>query len=728
MNRKHTMVIVPALILAAAALPGLAGMAHGAANAAAKAAAKSTTNGMDCIHCHSNPKVVTSKRVFMDNSPPLSDILSGNATLDYLPPSLPSSLAKKGGFYGVAAGFTNSGHYTQKELPFACTNCHTTDPHDGLNGLPTYRSSCWTCHDSHESGFQYTMHGNDGNTPGLTSSQPLQTFDQRSAGRLQATVVLPGGHETGLLYASNKKTKVTRDQRIAECSVCHSYVSRYPNQFPDGESPPQPTNEVGCPACHDSHFNSVAIPERPAASNTVTITAMNGSSVLQTSPPYNGRQVGYQNFKPYKVNATGAQDWVNGTWTRGSLYERPTREIVSGTGTIGNATGTSTSDLLTITKVSSGTLSDVQPASNTLHTYTLFVSGTATSAPVTLPQTAASGADQTVTVTATFNKAGISIASVSGNSVTLVNSSSSGAITAGINTSGLIGLVANTTVTYAKTGGGTGTIPVYIPLSGNVTFTIKDAYANVETLCASCHTKGKYLYSAYAKDPATREFTPASATMNLDVSTQFRTSAHANATSNYPGFYNFRAGNFNASFQQIYPFDMSLSTDQTAFSTGQITVGTTTRNGGNLQYNLELGGIPASSVYLTASGNTQLNNTAGTYVCNHCHHGLGAIDYLNDAQGTPSASVLWGDSTLTCITCHDTHNTPDNKPSNMNLRIPQYLSYHADFQSSGNVRGGSTRSWTEPAVLPPAVLTPPPWPPWEMTPSACSAIRDVTVA
>lgn len=766
-----------------------------------RASLAKTLTPATCISCHSNPKVVTAPSVFMDNSPLLSDILLGNATLDYFPLSASLSWANlKGYFYPAATAFTNSGHYTQTEIPFDCTNCHEMDPHDGLNGLPTYLTSCYTCHGPSDkyfpNNFDETAHGNVGRVPGLASSQPGQFFDQMSAGKLQATVVLPSGHETGLLFEADKKTKVTRDMRIAECSVCHNYLSRVlgfwpnygktqvsiPSMFPDGEIPPYPQNMVGCPACHDSHFNSPATADHPTATNTVQITAASGSdslpasgptgvtpsvSVYQTTP-YPGRSASYQNFKPYKQNSTGAQDVIAGTWTRGSEIERPMRAIVTGTGTVGNATSSTTSDLISNIKVTSGTLSDVQPA-NINHTYTLFVSATA-SGSATLPSNAAAGAVQ-VPVTATFNNYGISIASVSGNSVTLVDS-------------GTNGIVGSTTVTYAKSGGGTGTISVPVPLTGTVNFTIKDTYNNLATLCAACHAQGKYLYSAYALDPATGAWSSANPTMNLPVYQQFERSQHGNATASsstqstssltvgagsqtlvvpagltfinlgqtlyiasttapttqymtgivtsynplvpgsnpltgslvvnvtsvvgsgtnaswnvttlspvaapgatataFPGFFNFRAG--GGTSQQIYPFDMSLASDQ-GTTPGGTTSGLSIRNGGNTEY--ALASPNSSTVYLSAAGNTQLNNTAGTYVCNHCHNGLGAIDYLTDVQGTTSARVLWGDSTLTCITCHDTHNTPDGKPSNANLRIPVKLTYHADFQSTSNPRGGN---------------------------------------
>ena len=105
-------------------------------------------------------------------------------------------------------------------------------------------------------------------------------------------------------------------------------------------------------------------------------------------------------------------------------------------------------------------------------------------------------------------------------------------------------------------------------------------------------------------------------------------------------------------------------------------------NGGNLHYHLT---SPNSTrVYLNAKGNAALDNTAGTYVCNRCHHGLGTIDYQKDQQGTSHASVLWGDSTLTCISCHDTHDVQSGK----NVRAPQYLVFHNDFITAANPNGG----------------------------------------
>ncbi len=782
MSRKQIMLIVLMSILVTVAPLGRASLA--------KAPAPAT-----CISCHSTPSITEktppNQSVFMDNSPPLLDITNRNATLDYFPLSAanwPNLNLDKGYFYPTAIAFTNSAHYVSGSL--TCQDCHGTDPHDGLNGLPTYLTSCYLCHGPTDryfpNNFDTTAHGNVGLVPGLASSQPGQFFDQMSAGKLQATVVLPSGHETGLLFQADKKTKVTRNQRIAECAVCHSYVNRYPNQFPDGESPPQPQNMVGCTACHDSHIQASAPADTPTATNTVQITAASGSDSLPapgaftgvtpsvsvySTTPHPGRSSIYLNFKPYRQNATLAQDWTTNpaaTWTRGSEIERPMRAIVTGTGTVGNATSSTISDLISDIKVTSGTLSDVQPA-NINHTYTLFVSTTA-SGSATLPSTAAAGA-VSVPVTATFNNWGITIASVSGNSVTLVDS-------------GTNGIVGSTTVTYTKSGGGTGTISVPVPLTGTVNFTIKDTYNNLATLCAACHAQGNYLYSAYALDPATGAWSSANPTMNLPVYQQFERSQHGNATASsstqstssltvgagsqtlvvpagltfinlgqtlyitsttspttqymtgivtsynplvpgtnpltgslvvnvtsvvgsgtnaswnvttlspvaapgatataFPGFFNFRAG--GGTSQQIYPFDMSLASDQ-GTTPGGTTSGLSIRNGGNAEY--QLTSPNSSTVYLTAAGNTQLNNTAGTYVCNHCHNGMGAIDYLTDVQGTSSARVIWGDSTLTCITCHDTHNTPDGKPSNFNLRIPVKLTYHPDFQSTSNPRGGN---------------------------------------
>ncbi len=146
----------------------------------------------------------------------------------------------------------------------------------------------------------------------------------------------------------------------------------------------------------------------------------------------------------------------------------------------------------------------------------------------------------------------------------------------------------------------------------------KNNELNTERLCAACHTKGKYLYSRQT-------------THQEDVFTQYRTSGHADR--NAPPFAEFSAnppayidpeGNPYpiGTHRTAYPFDMALTTTADTAST---------------------------------ANNAGSNN----FQCFKCHNGLTSRAWQDNVQGTPAAPVVFGDSTVTCLTCHDTHaNTP----------------------------------------------------------------------
>ncbi len=156
-----------------------------------------------------------------------------------------------------------------------------------------------------------------------------------------------------------------------------------------------------------------------------------------------------------------------------------------------------------------------------------------------------------------------------------------------------------------------------------------------DLLCAACHTQGTYLYSQ-------------TATHQTGVYTQWTNSAHAER--NDPAWAEFSANpttyvnpntglNYTAAdagHQSIWPFNMALNT-----------VGATatlTRNAG----------VP------TSTGG--INNN---FACYKCHNGITSIDYQEDVQGTPDASVVWGDATATCITCHDPHSNSTGLTNNV---------------------------------------------------------------
>ncbi len=138
---------------------------------------------------------------------------------------------------------------------------------------------------------------------------------------------------------------------------------------------------------------------------------------------------------------------------------------------------------------------------------------------------------------------------------------------------------------------------------------------NVERLCASCHTAGKYLYSQLA-------------THQQDIYSQWLNSGHG--LRNAPAFAEFSANPsaytnpntgipYDAGSHQVrYPFDMALNNAGATAAIG--------RNAGN-------------------------NN----FPCYKCHHGIGSLAWQDNIQGTPAASVLFGDEPVICITCHDPH-------------------------------------------------------------------------
>lgn len=387
---------------------------------------------------------------------------------------------------------------------------------------------------------------------------------------------------------------------------------------------------------------------------TSIYTSSSGSITPLTVEPAEGREMAYLNLKPYKQDVTGAQNRKNGTWTRGSSFTRPNLITVQGTGTVSDGTGTS--DKFTYT--GGGFLTKVKPH------YTLFITGVA-EAIAALPADALTPGD--VMVRATLDRAGFGIANVVDDQTLELDP----------------GVVARATVTYKKNTTGTGTKSVSIPFSGSFTFEVRNMQTNTETLCGSCHTQGKYKFSAWGKRQD-GSFVDLQKTHNSNVSTQYANSGHGDILA--PPFEEFSARPYGTDHVTTYPFDMSI--------TGSGGVGTL-RNKGNTLF--ELTATPdANNAYLTKAGNLSLPPLVNNYACFQCHNGLSAIDYMKDRQGTTDAQVLWGDANVTCLTCHDTH----EEGAGSNVRIPVKLSYNSRFVDSVSNPGGGLNKFMDGTDIP----------------------------
>ena len=265
-----------------------------------------------------------------------------------------------------------------------CLGCHKSIS-DAHSKKIVGTSQCTVCHNPDDfdvAAFNATGHFNPNSTP-------AKYFDQLGSGSGQAVAYLSFEGEAPAvqllsaesvlgqpvsLFKSDKKTVVTRSNRIQECGVCHEYIlqdPRYKTKF----SKPQ----VGCPACHDAHIPAPSGNDIPVVGSTVQVTSIFTSSSGSITPlavtPADGRAMAYLNLKPYKQDDTGAQN-NNGTWTRGSSFTRPNSIIIQGTGTIGDIVddGGGTAKQFTFTGI--GTKVKVHD--------TLFISGVAKAQPPSL--------------------------------------------------------------------------------------------------------------------------------------------------------------------------------------------------------------------------------------------------------------------------------------------------------------------------------------------------------
>jgi hypothetical protein len=599
---------------------------------------------VSCIRCH---------ETWRDNSPTLQDIQANNVDFDYVPPFI--TTIQQGSFYTIPEGYLSSMHNSPMFNPTAtdyvtCEACHGSGVgHQGIGAIPMAIPDAKTCSKCHNEtiGFPYkqfvlTSHGQTG-----FSAKPTKNFDQPSFGKStsQATFPLKQGFRTTRLplFKADGNTMVTRNERLEECSACHNYALQSAQFKRKIGTRSAPNPGVSCAACHNAHYpgpdGNHLLPV-----NVLKVTDVSGSTVTGVTPTQS-RTVSYRNLKPYKVGADGGQDFANGTWGRGSLVSRPNTKIIGSPGMLADDGVGGISNRLIY--AAGGFLANVK------HEDTVLISGVAT-AQVQIPATADPAiAGQFVTVQTTLTKAGFEVERVvDDNTLALLPGVKAG----------------NVTVRYLTNTGATATLTVPgLTFTGQVEFEVRNMRTNSEDLCGSCHTQTTYKFTAVGKNKdgtVNPAVTPA--THNQNILGQYKNSGHGNIQN--LAFAEFSAFEYGSSHQVTYPFDMGI--------TGSGGVGSS-RNPSNTTNQLLIGALDPTKLGLVALNKLTQPVLINNYPCNQCHHGLGSIDYQKNRHGTPDAQVLWGDATVTCVTCHEPH--ADATKSKKNIRVPTYLSFNSRF-------------------------------------------------
>jgi hypothetical protein len=208
----------------------------------------------------------------------------------------------------------------------------------------------------------------------------------------------------------------------------------------------------------------------------------------------------------------------------------------------------------------------------------------------------------------------------------------------------------------AQADGGVGFVATIFQPNGSVALSGTPDYSRVvggnneinpERLCASCHARGVYKYAKFNAN--NQDVSP---THQGDVFAQYRNSGHGDRTAAAFGEFSANPAYYNPSYDNShrisYPYDMAKSATPA---------------------------VPANTT----------RNAEGSFACMKCHHGIGSLAFQDNVEGTSAAPVLFGDTTVTCITCHSPHE--DAAGNTKNTRKPVVMSKYSGggLTFSGNV-------------------------------------------